>query len=394
MTRLLLPPKGRRNFLTALFLVLLPAVLAGQPLTPIATYTDGVDGIDGLAGNRWVEASPDGRHVYVAGQGDNAVALFERHAGTGELTPIEVYIDGADGIDGIGGVSAVEVSPDGRHVYAAATFEATLSVLARSPIDGRLSPIQTLRQGVDVDEGLLFVVWARVSPDGRHVYTTAFFDDTVLVWQREPASGRLSLLQTLTDGVDGEESLNGVFALAVSPGGRHVYAGGFLDSALNVYHRHPVNGELTSVQVLEDGMDGVDGLGLVRDVAFAPGGRQVYTAASGDHTLAVWDRDPSTGQLTARQILTDGFDGVDGLFQATAVRLSADGRRLFVASLGDSAVAVFDRQGKDGRLRFVEAVRVDGPGLDGAIGLALPPGGRHLYVSSTFSSSVAALRVD
>ena len=107
---------GRPLVLLAAFvLALFPAALAAQTLTPIAVLTDGVDGIDGLADNRWVESSPDGRHVYVAGQGDNAIALFARDPASGVLSPVEVLFNGVGGVTGIAGVS-VDATNEGQYV--------------------------------------------------------------------------------------------------------------------------------------------------------------------------------------------------------------------------------------------------------------------------------------
>jgi hypothetical protein len=66
-----------------------------------------------------VPLSPDGAHVYAAGWNDDAVAVFARDAGTGALTFIEAQRDGVGGVDGLDGAFSVTLSPDGAHVYAA-----------------------------------------------------------------------------------------------------------------------------------------------------------------------------------------------------------------------------------------------------------------------------------
>ena len=43
---------------------------------------DGVGGVDGLWGAHSVTVSPDGSHLYAAGQLDNAVAVFSRNSTT------------------------------------------------------------------------------------------------------------------------------------------------------------------------------------------------------------------------------------------------------------------------------------------------------------------------
>ncbi len=91
---------------------------------------DGVGGVDGLFGARSVTVSPDGAHVYAAGVSDDAVAVFSRDPGTGALTFVEGLRDGGDGVAGLFGAFSVTVSPDGAHVYAAGQFDNAVAVFA------------------------------------------------------------------------------------------------------------------------------------------------------------------------------------------------------------------------------------------------------------------------
>jgi 6-phosphogluconolactonase (cycloisomerase 2 family) len=77
-----------------------------------------------------VSVSSDGKHVYVAGADDNAVAVFSRDASTGKLMVVEVEKDGVGGVDGLGGARSVTVSPDGKHVYAAGADDDAVAVFA------------------------------------------------------------------------------------------------------------------------------------------------------------------------------------------------------------------------------------------------------------------------
>ena len=92
---------------------------------------DGVNGVDGLYGANSVTVSADGKHVYVAGRSDNAVAVFSRNSSTGTLTYVEMQKDGVWGVDGLDGAHSVTVSPDGKHVYAAANIDDAVAVFSR-----------------------------------------------------------------------------------------------------------------------------------------------------------------------------------------------------------------------------------------------------------------------
>lgn len=86
--------------------------------------------VDGLQGVLFVVVSPNGRYVYATGRANHALSVFRRDKTTGRLTFVEVQRDGLGGVDGLQGASCVAVSPDGngRHVYVAGNGEQAVSV--------------------------------------------------------------------------------------------------------------------------------------------------------------------------------------------------------------------------------------------------------------------------
>jgi len=86
--------------------------------------------VDSLEEARSVAVSPDGNHVYAAGQLDDAVAVFSRDADTGELTFLEVRKDTDPGTDGLDVADGLAVSPDGGFIYVAGYGDDALTVLS------------------------------------------------------------------------------------------------------------------------------------------------------------------------------------------------------------------------------------------------------------------------
>lgn len=79
--------------------------------------------------------SPDGTHVYTAGDGD-AVAVFSRNATTGELIFVEAKKDGVGGVDGLGNATEVTVSPNGERGYIASEADDAVAEFSRDAASG------------------------------------------------------------------------------------------------------------------------------------------------------------------------------------------------------------------------------------------------------------------
>lgn len=89
---------------------------------------DGENGVDGLNGAQSVTVSPAGKYVYTASDYHSAVAVFTRNSSTGALTFVKMLKDGVGEIDGLLDARSVTVSPDGKHLYAAGNDDNALAV--------------------------------------------------------------------------------------------------------------------------------------------------------------------------------------------------------------------------------------------------------------------------
>jgi DNA-binding beta-propeller fold protein YncE len=105
---------------------------------------DGVDSVEGLDNAHSVAVSPDGKHVYATGNGDNAVVVFSRDSATGEITYVEMHEDGTGGVDGLEGAHAVAVTPDGHHVYVTGDEDHAVAAFDRNETTGRLTYLGTI----------------------------------------------------------------------------------------------------------------------------------------------------------------------------------------------------------------------------------------------------------
>jgi DNA-binding beta-propeller fold protein YncE len=264
---------------------------------------------------------------------------------------VEAEFDGVGGVDGLDAAYGVTVSPDGAHVYAAGRYDDAVAVFERDGLTGALTFVEAEFDGLGGIDGLDGASSVAVSPDGVHIYVAGRSDNAVAVFERDVVTGGLSFVEAQFDGVGGVDGLFSANSVAVSSDGMHVYVAAVLDDSVAVFERDGVTGELTFVEAQFDGVGGVDGLDSAYSVAVSADGAHVYVAGYVDDAVTVFDRNGVTGALTFGETEFDGVDGVDGLNGARSVAVSPDGGNVYVASYYDDAVTVWDRDQLRGRER-------------------------------------------
>lgn len=297
--------------------------------------------------------------------GEGSLTRLERDPAAGTVTVAGATLNGEGGPQGLDDLEAAVVSPDGRHVYALREGWEVVALRRRTEELGKLEPLPDPAVSLDVDaDPTRASPGVVVAPDGRHLYVG--FDEELLVLARDPASGSLRVALRSTPGARG---------LAISGDGRHVYARSS-EASITAYGRNPETGELTALQDL--GLPS-PGASPATGLALSPDGRSLYaTTAAGSGALAVLSRDPEDGRLGLVQELDGELDPgleLDGLL---GVAVSPDGRHVIVGARLvtelNPRLLIFDRHPEDGSLsRRDESLW---PGW----GFAFSPEGRSVYV--------------
>jgi len=350
-------------------------------LTFVEAQSDGVSGVNGLDGARSLGLSTDDNFLYAGGYLDGAVATFQRNQGAG-LVFVDAQVDGSYDVDGFNGASSVMVSPDNAHLYATGLGNDSLVVFERDATTGLLTYVETQSNDETGVLGLSGVRSLALCSDGEHLYAAGYHDDALTVFQRDATTGALTFVELQQDGVSGVDGLDGARSIALDSGGSHLYVTGFYDHALAVFQRDATSGALTFVEVHQDGFSGVDGLDGAWSVTLSSDDSHVYATGFEDDALAVFQRDQTTGTLTFVEVVRDGVNGVDGLDGTRSVRVSADGLHVYASGFYDDALAVFQRDQTTGSLTFVEVLRdgVNGiAGLAGAWSLGVNSADTYLY---------------
>lgn len=273
-------------------------------------------------GSRAIAISPDGRSVYVAASGANAIAVFDRSPSTGALT-----------------------QPKGKAGCVAG-------------IVGKAKGAQ----GCGLAIGLLAPNSVAVSPDGRNVYATTRDGSSVVTFLRNRRTGALRQLPPSASGCISGLPIPGCTAgralkwpdvVVVSPDGKNVYVGDFAGSGVTSFSRAGKAGALTQLSgtagcITEAGDEGcAKGIELnhVEGMAISKNGSAIYTAAAFSSAVGTFNREASTGALTQRGCITNKtvtgctlgyeFEGVN------AFTVAPKGGDVYATSLTSNSLTTF-----------------------------------------------------
>lgn len=252
--------------------------------------TNGEDGVTGL--DFCIDAifSTDGRFVYALAD-DRGLTAF-RVVGmkdNPQLEWVEVNDDAS-----LLGIRGMAVHPGGEYFFATCHDACTLVVLRRDSMAGTTKVRQVLRDDEDGVRGLGGSYGAAVSPDGRFVYSVSGQhggqDNAVCTYEFSQETGQLKQIQVIDDfrlaGRGEQVVFRGGNEIAVSPDGRNVYAVATTSGALAAFERNPKTGKLTLIEMIGDDelVQGSAG------IAVSPDGQFVAVAAEERQTVSVFRR--------------------------------------------------------------------------------------------------------
>jgi 6-phosphogluconolactonase (cycloisomerase 2 family) len=350
--------------------------------------------VSGLGSPRELAISADDRNLYIAGRSTDSVANFRRNATTGKLNFLESESNGSGAVDGLEGASVVAVGTDDANVYVGAESEGGLAVFDRGAAPGALSFVGTRPDFPQIAQP----PGVAISPDGKHLVVLSWGKESLYSAERDPSDGTFELRDTETDAVDDPSDSGGTVeglyessSVTFSPDGKHVYVTAYSIYSIATFALDPATGELTYIETEADGVDDptdpggtVTGLYEPYSVVVSPDGKSVYAPADTDDGLAAFSRDAATGKLNFVEAEFDGVGGVEGLVDADSVAISPDGKNLYVGAGSDEAVAVFSRDPATSALSFVEVQQGTGSGgsvaeLESVDDIAVSANGEQLY---------------
>jgi Lactonase, 7-bladed beta-propeller len=300
----------------------------------------------------------------------------------------------------IGPVVDIELSSDGRHLYGATAY--TIWTFGRDPATGMLQRARGRRGCIRAHSRQPRCTLARamsgirqiaISPDGRHVYAAAEYSRSITILRRDSATGRLTQARGRGGCISqfrgpcrrGHGGFAVPIALTVSPDGHTVYVGssasiGPGNGSVAILARNTRSGSLRqavgAAGCLSDRGDEdctpARGIDFVSTIIGTPDGRSVYVAARATPgTLAVFRRKANgrlkqlgaeRGCLLVRRNVRARRRmrccPARGLDQPASFVVSPDSRSLYVGAAPHRVLA-FTRM-RDGSLRQL-------PGRNGCV---------------------------
>lgn len=188
--------------------------------------------VNHLEGGRGIAISPDGQNVYLTGFTNDRLVVASRDLNTGLLTFEESWVDGqliGAGpvflmLNGLDAPFKLAVSPDGAQVYVASQLDDGVSIFRRDPSkNGKLSYGGIYRNGSGDITGMDNLIGLALTPNGKHLFTTADLSNAVAVFERDTTTGLLDFAQAVGRGAPPPPFLGDPIDIAVSPDSRTVY---------------------------------------------------------------------------------------------------------------------------------------------------------------------------
>jgi hypothetical protein len=340
----------------------------------------------------------------------------------------------------------VNLSPDGRFLYTGSYFG--MAVFLRDRVTGVLrqlpGPAGCFRsdglENCTPSPGVRRPEDIRFTRDGRFVYTANNGFDSIVIFKRDPRSGKLSELPGTSGCIAykrkecaGGRVLESPRGVTLSPDERFLYLA-TLRGAIVVFRRNPVTGTLTQLPgqpgcITEDGREGCAigrGLYSPHRVTLTKDGRFAYVAgkrgSNRGSAISIWKRDPRTGVLTelpgsrgcisefAPEVPPSAHDLQDGCAPGRVVQgahvavLDHEERTVYAASdRTRGGVAIFRRDPVSGALSQLpgawgciaptaEAGCMTGRRQNGLHYLVLSPDERFAYAAGEDAEAVIAYR--
>jgi 6-phosphogluconolactonase len=283
---------------------------------------------------------PDGRILYAAEEtpGTGSVEAFRR-GNDGRL--LSLNRQSANG----NGTCHVSVDLTGRNVLAANYGSGNIACFQlrkNGSISTRTAFVQFTGSGPDADrQAAPHAHSVYVSPDNAFVYSCDLGSDRIWIFKFDAAKGTLVANDPPFAQVPPG---SGARHLVFGRGGSTVYVSNEMGRSVSIFARNPTTGNLTPLQTISSSLPGTpDAKAATAEVVLHPTGKWLYVSNRGSNTLSAFAIDPS-GRLKFIQSLSAGVDS------PRSFAIDPSGHWLIAAGQNDNRIAVLKIDSANGEL--------------------------------------------
>ncbi len=179
---------------------------------------------------------PRNHFVLVLDLGIDQVVVYRLDLEQGTLTPNDPPFVG---VKPGAGPRHLAFHPSGRYVFVINELNASMTVFSYDSLNGVLKEIQTIGTLPSGYSGKNACAEVAITSDGRFIYGSNRFNDTIVIFAVDPASGRLSLVDhTPTQGKTPR-------SFAIDPTGRFLLVANQDSNTIVLFTIDPQTGKLT-----------------------------------------------------------------------------------------------------------------------------------------------------
>ena len=271
---------------------------------------------------------------------------------------------------------AMACSPDGKHVYAAGLH--TIAIFQRS-LEDTLIAVQILNNDYLGVHGIHNVIDLALSPDGRHLYAVNENDQSLLRFVRDSGTGRISLEEVMVDSVFGNYRgdvpfLETYYRLLLTHEGRTLFWLSQFYRLLAVFSRNPDTGQVTKTQVLRPGDAELRSLEIPYYISVSPDGHHLYAIGGNGSKILLFEYDSQTGRLAYKSYYDSG-PFPTGRWDGGSIVVAPDGETVYATHWFDGKVFVLTRDRQSGALSLVQSLALHSPR-----GVLVSPESKRVYI--------------
>lgn len=138
------------------------------------------------AGPRHIAFGRNGKFAYVVNELDSTVTTYACSGSNGELKPLQILSTLPSSFTGNSRASEIEVSGDGRFVYASNRGHDSVAIFAIAQDSGLLTYVDASASAGKTPR------FFTISPNGRHLYALNEDSDSIVQFDIDAASGKLA----------------------------------------------------------------------------------------------------------------------------------------------------------------------------------------------------------